>query len=282
MLAYHKKYVGPANFLFAVSGSFDADEMKAKLIAAFGRWPHTGERQGPPPAPESAPQPGWYAVDKDVNQSRVSFGLPTIDRYDPDWYAAQVMNSILGGGGFTSRLVNRIRSDEGLAYTVRSRLEGGTYYAEPLRIYFQTKVRSTAYAIDIALKEINRIRDELVGEEELETAKNNFIESMPVGFETANAIVGALVLEELTGRYAHDPEYFANYRDYIAAVTAEDVRRVARRLLDPEKMTFLIVGDVEEALLGDPKHDVSLTGLAGGEPARIPLRDPMTMSPMGE
>ena len=62
------------------------------------------------------------------------------------------MNVILGGGGFTSRLVNRIRSDEGLAYSVRSPFEGGTYYQDPWRAVFQTKVRSTAYAAQIALR----------------------------------------------------------------------------------------------------------------------------------
>jgi zinc protease len=282
MIAYHKRHIGPENFLFAVSGNFDKKEMKEKLVAAFGRWPQSGESVGAPAAPAAAPKPGWYAVDKDVNQARVSFGLPSLDRYDPDWYAAQVMNNILGGGGFTSRLVNRIRSDEGLAYSVRSSIRGGTYYAEPWLVTFQTKVRSTAYAIEIALNEITRMRDELVTDEELTIAKNNFIESLPVGFETANAIVGALALEELTGRYDRHPEYFVDYRDRIADVTAEDVQRVAKRLLDPEKMTFLIVGDVDDALLGDPKHDVSLTGLAGGEPTRIPLRDPMTMLPMEE
>lgn len=282
LMEYHRRHVWPGNFLFAVSGNFDVKEMKKKIAAAFASWPYSGETDGAPAAPAAPKPPGWYAVDKDVNQARVSFGLPSIDRYDQDWYAAQVMNYVLGGGGFTSRLVNRIRSDEGLAYSVRSSIRGGTYYPGPWQVTFQTKVRSTAFAIDVAMTEVKRIREELVSEEELSIAKNSLIESLPVGFETSNAIVGALALEELTGRYDRDPEHFVNFSEHISAIKAEDVRRVAKRLLAPDKMTYLIVGDIDEALLGDPKHDVSLTGLAGGQPTMIPLRDPMTMQPMEE
>jgi zinc protease len=219
-------------------------------------------------------------VDKDVNQTRVSLGLRALDRYDRDFYAAQVMNFILGGGGFTSRLVNRIRSDEGLAYSVRSSFEGGAYYPDPWRTFFQTKARSTAFAISIALTEVGRIRDSLVTTEELQTAKNSYIEGFPARFPSAQAIAGALAAEELTGRYQKDSGYFREYPARISAVTVQDVQRVARRLLDPAKMAFLMVGNAKEVMLADGKHDVLVGTLAGGDPKKIPLRDPMTMKPM--
>ncbi|MHB8079626.1 MAG: M16 family metallopeptidase [Candidatus Krumholzibacteriia bacterium] len=282
LAAFARRYVGPRNFLLAVSGDFDRAAMIRALDKAFANWPVPGERPGPPPGPTAPAAPGWYVVDKDVNQARVSFGLRTIDRYDPDWFAALVMNDILGGGGFSARLVNRIRSDEGLAYSVRSRQEGGVYWPDTWRVSFQTKVRSAAYAIDVGLTEVRRIREARVSDEELQTTKNKFIETFPTQFETAGAIAGALAVEELTGRYAKDPHYFAEYRDRVAAVTAADVQRVAQRLLDPAKMTFLLVGKVDDMLLGDGKHDVSLVGLAGGEPRRLPLRDPLTMKPLAD
>lgn len=281
LVALHRRYVGPANFLLAISGDFEPKVLKQALAKAFASWPYRAEKPGAPAAPTHRPSAGWFAIDKDVNQARVSFGLPALDRYDPDWYAALVMNDILGGGGFSSRLVNRIRSDEGLAYSVRSALGSGTYYPEPWSVTFQTKVRSTAYAVSIALAEIVRMRDEPVTDAELALAKASFIESLPAGFETAGAIASALALEELTGRYQRDPDYYGEYRRRIAAVTAADVQRVARRLLDPAAMTFLVVGDVDEALLGDPKHEVSIEGLAGGQPTRLPLRDPLTLAPLG-
>ncbi len=280
--AFHHRYVGPRNFLLAVSGDFDRATMVKRLERAFAGWPTPGERPTAPATPAGPAAQGWYVVDKEVNQARVSIGLRALDRYDPDFAAARVMNDILGGGGFSSRLVNRIRSDEGLAYSVSSRLEGGTYYPDPLRIVFQTKVRSTAYAVSIALAEIGRMRDSLVSEDELVTARSKMVESLPTQFETAGAIAGRLAAEELTGRYARDPGYYAQFAARTQAVTAADVQRVARRLLDPSRLAFLVVGDAKEMALGDGKHDVSVAGLAGGEPRRLPLRDPLTMKPQAQ
>ncbi len=280
LIAFRTRYLGPRNFTLSVSGDFDKAAMTGKLEKAFANWPWPGEDPGPPAPPAQSSAPGWFIADKDVNQTRVSIGLRAIDRYDPDFYAASVMNFILGGGGFTSRLVNRIRSDEGLAYSVNSRFEGGFYYADPWRLVFQTKARSTAYAVDIALTEIRRIREERVTDEELTTAKNSFIEGFPSRMPSAGAIAGALAAEEVTGRYPRDPRYFAEYTSRIQAVTAEDVQRVAQRLLDPQEMTFLLVGSAAEMAQPDGKHEVTLAGLAGGEPKRIALRDPMTMEPL--
>jgi zinc protease len=281
LIAFHKRYVGAKNFILAISGDFDRATMIKKLEATFGKWPNAGERPGAPAAPAAAAAAGYFMVDKAVNQGRVSVAIRGIQRDDPDLYAMRVMNDILGGGGFTSRLVNRIRSDEGLAYQVNSRLGEGVYYAEPWRMIFQSKVRSVAYALQIAMAEIGKMRDTPVTADELETSKNGFIEAFPTQFATAGAIAGQLAVDEITGRYAKHPAYWAEYRDRIRAVTAADVQRVAKRLLDPSKMAVLMVGDAKEITLGDPKHaDATIASLAGGEPRHLPLRDPMTMKVM--
>lgn len=280
MAAFQRRYLGPKNFVFAVSGDFDAKVMTKKLNAAFAGWPTPGENPGPPAAPATPVQSGWYIAHKEVNQTRVSIGLRTMDRYDPDYQTAQVMSFILGGGGFTSRLVSRIRSDEGLAYSVGCRFDDALYYPDAWRITFQTKARSTAFATSLALTEINRMRDELVTDTELSTAKNSFIEGFPARFPNAASIAGTLAAAEVTGRLQKDPKYLAEYTRRVQAVTAQDVQRVAQRLLDPAKMAFLLVGDGKEMLQPDGKHDVTLTQLAGGEPGRIPLRDPLTMEPL--
>lgn len=280
LAAFHKRWVGPKNFVLAVSGDFDRATMVKQLEQAFAAWPTPGEHPAPPAAPAAAAQAGWYMVDKDVNQGRVSIGLRTIDRYDPDYQAARVMNDILGAGGFSSRLVNRIRSDEGLAYSVRSGFDGGIYYPDAWRIQFQSKVRSVAFATQIALVEVARIRDSLVTAPEIDLTKNKLIESFPTIFESASAIATTLAGEELTGRYQKDPAYFAEYRDRVRAVTVADVQRVARRLIDPSKMTVLMVGNAKDMMAGDEKHAASIATLAGGEPKHLPLRDPMTMKPI--
>lgn len=280
LAAFARRWVGPKNFVLAVAGDFDRNTMVAKLNKAFAGWPAPGEYPGPPAGPTAPVTPGWYIAEKDVNQTRVTFGLRTIDRYDPDFYAAQVMNYIMGGGSFTSRLVNRIRSDEGLAYSVNSRFEGGWYYPDTWRVVFQTKARSTAFAMQIALEEIRKVRNEPVTDGELMTAKNALIEGFPARFPTAGAVAGALAADELTGRWQKDPTWFAQYASRIGQVTVADVQRVARRLLDPDKMAILMVGSAKEMVQPDGKHDVTLSGLAGGDPKKIPLRDPKTMKPL--
>lgn len=279
MIAFHQKYVGPKNFLITVSGNFDEATVKAALEKAFSGWEHEGLNPGPPAAPTAAMPTGLYMVDKEVNQGRVIIGLPAPDRYDPDWTPMQVMNLILGGGGFSSRLVNKIRSDEGLAYSVRSRFEGGHYYPEPWHIQFQSKVRSVPYAMQLAVAEIDRMKSGQVTDEELQLAKNLMIESLPAAFESADGISGVLAVEELTGRYQKDPGYFQGLRERVGKVSKADVQRVAQRLLDTSRLTILCVGDVEEIEKGDPKHDVDLASIAGA-PKTLPLRDPMTMQPM--
>ncbi|OGF08782.1 MAG: hypothetical protein A2W00_13525 [Candidatus Eisenbacteria bacterium RBG_16_71_46] len=280
MVAFLRRYLGPKNMLLAVSGDFDRAAMIQKLEKVFASWPTPGERPGPPAGPAEPTAAGWFLVDKDVNQGRVSIGLRALDRYDPDFFPGLLMNDVLGGGGFSSRLVNRIRSDEGLAYSVRSSLDAGAYYPGPWRTAFQSKVRSVAYATSIAFEEIRKIREAPVTDEELELAKSRRIEGLPAFFETAGAIANVLAVDELTGRYARDPSYYATYRDRVRAVSVADVQRAARRLLDPAKMTVLMVGNAADMLQGDPKYPVRLTTLAGGEPKRLPLRDPMTMKPI--
>jgi len=111
---------------------------------------------------------------------------------------------------------------------------------------FQTKARSTAYATQIALAEIGRIRDELISDADLTTAKNSFIEGFPARFPNAGAISGALAAEELTGHYQRDPMYFAEIHESGGRRHAEDVQRWLAGSLDPQKMTFLFVGNAAE------------------------------------
>lgn len=280
LVAFQRRYMGPKNFVVAASGDFEKNAMKKKLDGLFAKWPVPGETPGPPAAPQAPAEKGWFVADKDVNQTRVTLGLRALDRYDPDFYTAQVMNYVLGGGGFTSRLVNRIRSDEGLAYSVRSSFEGGFYYPDPWRTVFQTKARSTAFALQIAMTEINKVRDQLVSDTELQTAKASFVEGFPARFPNAQAIANGLAAEEMTGRYAKEPKFFTQFTGKFEAITAQDVQRVARRLLDPNQMAVLMVGNAKDLMLPDGKHPVTLEELAGGQPKRLPLRDPLTMKPL--
>jgi len=280
LVAFQKKWVHPRNVIVAVSGDVDRASILKKLDALFAGWPTPGEAAPPVPKPSHVMAPGTFLVDKDVNQGRVSILLPGISRDDPEYFPALVMNDILGGGGFTSRITNRVRSDEGLAYSAGSSWTGGVWYPGTWRASFQSKVRTASYATEIVLEEVKKIRAGGVTDEELKTARASFVDTFPRRFATKAQVAGALLDEEFTGRYKTDPNYFAEYRGRIEKVTAADVKRAADRLLHPDKVTVLAVGNKDGLLNPDPKHPVRFGDLTGGKLTFLPLRDPMTMKPM--
>lgn len=280
LLAFHHKWVHPKNFVVSISGDFDREEMIRRLNGVFARWPHEGEKAPAVPQKMKYGRPGVYIVDKDVNQGRVSIIMPGIRWDDPDYYAIQVMNDILGGGGFTSRITNRVRSDEGLAYSARSAFPGGGHYPIVFRAGFQSKSRTVAYATSIVLDEIKRIKDEPVTAEELLTAKKSFTDTFPNNFSSPAQVVTQFAEDELIGRFASQPGYWTKYRDQIEAVDIKAVQRVAKRRLDLAKAIVLIVGQKDEILKGHPDHPVKLERLTRGGVTELPMRDPLTMQPL--
>jgi predicted Zn-dependent peptidase len=284
--AFHRKWFVPANFVIAVSGDFDRDEMIAKLdklfSGAIGR-----TVPNPPVIPTNTvfAAPGAYLVNKpEVNQGRVDMMLPGITRDNPDYFSIIVMNDILGGGGFTSRIMNRVRTEEGLAYDAHTSFPGGVYYPLTFSVGYQSKSRTVAYAASLAIEEIKKLQSAPPTDLELTTSKRGFIDRFPGLFSTKSRVASIFAQEEFTGRYAKDPEFYKKYRDRIGAVTAQDVQRVAQKYLDLSKLVMLAVGNKDDILLGYPTHPVKFQDLAGGKFTELPLRDPMTMKvlPLGE
>ena len=276
LVAFHREYYHPGNFIFAVSGDVEPADFLARLEARLADWPAREPVSTPVPAPDHEIRPGVYVVDKDdVNQGRVVIGHLGAMRDNPDRYALMVMNDILGGGGFAARLLTRIRSDEGLAYSAYSSYGFGTYFPGAFRVSFQSRSETVARAAAIVLEEIERIRSEPVTEAELRTSKASFVETFSRNFSSAASTAGLFANDEYTGR---DPGYLVAYRDRISSVSGDDVLRVAREYLDPERLVMLVVGDRSTIEAGDPDNpDVTLAGLAAGEIGGIPLPDPFTM-----
>jgi predicted Zn-dependent peptidase len=277
---FHRKWFHPDNFVVAVSGDFNRDEMKAKLEKLFADWPFAGEKPTPIPTNTAFAAPGMYIVDKDVNQGRVSIMLPGVLRSNPDYLDVLVMNDILGGGGFTSRIMNSVRTEEGLAYSAYSSFPGGVYYPLTFTAAYQSKSRTVTYAASIVLKEIKKMTEDQPTEKELNTSKRGWIDRFPHNFATKTQVANVLAQEEFSGRYASDPEFWKNFRERIRAVTKEDVARVAKKYLHPENAVILIVGKKEEITMKLPDHPVTLQDLTSGPVTDVPLRDPLTMKPM--
>lgn len=280
VMDFHKKWFHPSNFVVAVSGDFRRDDMVRRLEAFFSNWPFSGQVAPPIPTNTSFAEPGVYIVDKDVPQGRVTMLLPGIKRDHPDYFAVMIMNDILGGGGFTSRIVNRVRSDEGLAYSAGSSFPGGVYYPLTFRAGFQTKSRTVPYAISIVLEEMKKVSSEQVSAEELDTTKRSFIDTFPRTFATKAQTVGIFAQEEFTGRYSTDPDFFRNYRSRVESVSRDQVLAAARKFLHTDKLAVLVVGKKDDIVLGHPDHPVRLKDLTSGQIRELPLRDPMTMVPI--
>ncbi len=226
------------NVVIGASGDVPADEIARLVDLALGDLPEKATVSSLPEA--SLPSAGLVRIEHlDVPQSVVSFGLTGVKRDDPDFYAAYLMNYVLGGGGFTSRLYSEVREKRGLAYSVYS-------YLQPMRaagLYMggvATQNGRVAESIALIRAEIARMAREGVSEEELAAAKRHLTGAFPLRFDTGDQIADMLVGMQVDHLGI---DYFEKRNDYLNAVTVDDVARVAKRLLDPEKLVIVIAGN---------------------------------------
>lgn len=279
LVDFQKRLAFPANLVVAVAGDFQRQAMLDKLNETLGQWQETGEAVPPIPQPDHQPQPGVYLVNKpEVNQGRVSIGHLGWMRPLEDEFDMGVGNDILGGGGFTSRIVSRVRSDEGLAYSAGSRAGINNTYPGTFRAFFQSKSATCARAAQLILDLVEELQNEGVTEKELETSKNSFIQTFPNNFQSKLQVASIYAQDELVG-LPH--EYWQTYRDRVRAVTAESLRDSVRKHIRKEEFVILVVGNIEEILKGHPDFP-EIRFETMGNLTRLPLRDPMTLEPLSE
>jgi zinc protease len=169
-------------------------------------------------------------------------GHEGVARSNPDYYAIQVMNNILGGGGFSSRVMESIRNQRGLAYSVYTQFSADKSHGS-FQLVMQTENASAREAMRIAREEIARIRSEPVSEQELNDAKDYLTGSFPLRLDTNRKIASFLAQVEF---YDLGLDYPERYGDLIRAVKSEDVLRVAKRYLQPEKLITVVVGSQDK------------------------------------
>lgn len=269
--ALHAKYFFPKNIILAASGDFAKAALKSKVNTLAAGWANRGLDVPAFSKSFPEPEPGVYFVQKKINQGYISLGHLGIEDTNPDYFAVQVMNFILGGGSFTSRITTKVRSDEGLSYNQGSRFAYRWGFPGTFSGYVQTKSETVGYAISLILAEFDRIRREPVSDDEMETAVNYYLESFADAFQSAQATLMSFANLEMTGKPL---DYFKTYRDRVRAVTKDKVQAVARKYIRPDKAAILIVGDWEPCNAGGAKWAGPLEKL--GKVHRIALKDPMT------
>ncbi len=281
LVEFHRDNWHPDRLIISVSGDVRPRAILGELEARIAAWTvATPAAAWPPPRPEHSPKPGLYFVDKDIPQGKVYIGHPSFQIEDwnhPDLPALRVMNRILGGGGFSSRIVKRVRSDEGLVYHVSSAFSREPFWPSQFRIQYQSKSATVTLAAQLALEQVRSLQEKAVTPEELSLAKVSLVDTFPRRFESARQIAGTYAYDELVGR---DSDYWQHWRQRIRAVRIEDVQRVAKQYLHPEEMIFLVVGNWADISAGDPDRPVNLGDLIEGEPIELPLRDPLTLQPI--
>lgn len=281
--AFHLDYWRPEHMVFAVSGDVDTAEILATLEAKLAEWPEADDAPPvawPPEGEPASPAPGIYHLEKDIPQGKVRIGhlSPPWDDWDnPDRAAIQVMDHILGASGFTSRIMQRIRSDEGLAYGAGGRFRFDAVGPSGYSMGYQSKSPTVALAAAIAFEELNRIRDEPVTEAELDVARRALVDSFPRRFESAGARASIFAADAVLGR---DHAYWSRWRDQVEAVTAADVQAAARKYLRPNEMVMLVVGVWSDIEPGDPEGRAAMADLLGGKVTHLPVRDPLTLAPI--
>jgi zinc protease len=243
IVAFHRRYFHPNHMIIGMTGDFERDEMLALIEREFGEWEPVQVALSEEFLIESADPTKIYYIEKtDVTQSNFRLGHlgTTVD--DPDYFAVEVMNTIFGEG-FASRLFNVIRSEKGLAYAIWGSV--GTSYAYPgvFQVGGSTKFESTGEALVAAIAEIRRMKEGTVTDDELAYAKESYLNSFIFNFDTPEEIVGRQMLYEY---YGYPADFLQASRDRIEAVTREDVRRAAQRMLHPDNLIILCVGDASK------------------------------------
>ena len=239
---FHRRYYRPDRALLVVVGDITHEEIKQELTEALAGWEKIDGKADAPVALQP-PKRDAVKLDRNLTQSTIIMGHEGPLRMNPDHYAIRVMNHILGGGDLSSRLGDGIRNQRGLAYSIYSYFVAGKN-AGRFQLAMQTRNESAREAIDVAKAEIERIRRDGVTAEELQDAKSYLTGSFALGLDTNDDVADFLGQVEYLGLGL---DYVDRYPELIRKVTAEDVLRVARKYLQPEKLILVVVGNLENA-----------------------------------
>lgn len=242
LIDWHHTYVHPNNIILGIVGDFDAGAMEAKLRQAFGAWP-----KGPAAKEERVDfqpaKPGYYQVEKeDVNQSSINMVGLGIRRDNPDYYAVRVFNEAFGSG-FSSRLMQSIRTAKGLAYHVGGGIGSAFDHPGVLRLSMGTKSATTVESILALDEQIDDLAKHPISEAEIKRAKDSILNGFVFNLDSPEKILRERMAYEF---YGYPADYLDKFRAGVEKVTLADVTRAASKYLHKDQLAVLVVGHSSE------------------------------------
>jgi len=239
LLTAHRNALARDRVIVGAAGDISAEELGALLDHLLGDLPETGAPM--PSLAEYALEGGVTVVEFPTPQSTAFFGHAGIERTDPDFFPAFVLNQILGGGNFRSRLMEEVRVERGLTYGIGTFLSLANYGPRVLG-QFSSSNDLVAEAVAVIEAQWRDLAENGVSDEELEAAIRYMTGAYPLRFDGNAQIAGILAGMQADGMPV---DYILTRNDNVRAVTADDIRRVAARLLQPENLHFVVVGQPE-------------------------------------
>ncbi len=284
LVEWHQTYVHANNIIFGFAGDFDSAQLEAKLREAFGGWEKGPAAKGPEIQFTPA-KPGYYLIKKeDVNQSSIHMVELGTTRDNPDYYPIEVFNEVFAGG-FSSRLVQSIRTAQGLAYAVGGGI--GTHFDHPgmLQLGMGTKSGTTVESIQALYAEIDNLSKKPITDAEIARAKDSILNTFVFNFDTPDKVLRERMAYEY---YGYPADFLERYRAGIEKVTAADVARIIPKYLHKDQLAVLVVGNTSEfdkplSSLG-PVADIDITipPPSGEKSKAAPASEKKTSNPEGK
>ena len=239
---FYNKYYRPNNTILTIVGDVTEPEILSLLDNYFGSWIRKPIPDTTFPPAADLKKSVVELIDRELTQANIVMGHLGIDRKNPDYYTVSVMNYILGGGGFSSRLLTHLRDNKGLAYSIYSHFTSRAFPGS-FSVSLQTRGPEAQKAIDGVLSEIRKIRTTPVTDRELREAKSFLIGSFPLRIDTGSKMARLLSQMEF---YDLGLDYADRYPQWIKAVTKADVQKAAQKYLNPDRIALVVVANLKD------------------------------------
>ncbi|ERP39346.1 M16 family metallopeptidase [Chitinivibrio alkaliphilus] len=248
-LAYHHTFLRDSTALiFALAGDMSKEAISPLAVSMAEK----GERRRATNLSIDTPSPTISVVHRPgANQAFVRLGHQTFPRPHKDFYPLTIYNDLLGGGGFHSRLVQEIRSNRGLTYSIRSGLSSSYFYPGTFHVTFSTQNSRVNEALFVTKQMITESLQKKEDTQAVEQAKSRFISSLPSHFRTSEDLVFTYAENYLNTRPF---DHFTRYGEILSHITLEDIQESKTRNIHPEEFSIVIVGDTT-ALFSAPSYD---------------------------